>query len=252
MDEENRVSEETAAEEVVSADDAAVKAETDDKPAVEEPQAEEADAEEAPEKAKRNRKSAKERIAELTRQRREAEERARKAEAALAKRPAPEDFDDPAAYEEARDDYLYNRRRAREEREQAQATAKAIADATMADYRSHAAAFRAEAPDFEQVAYTAPIADHIASMIAAMGEDGPRVAYALGKDHQFARELSTLPPTLAAVELGRLAATAKPQRRLASKAPPPVAPVTGASGPVNRDPGEMTPAEYRAYRMGKR
>lgn len=251
MDEENRVSEETAAEEVVSADDAAREAETDDKRAVEEPQAEEADAEEAPEK-KRNRKSAKERIAELTRQRREAEERARRAEEALAKRPAPEDFDDPAAYEEARDDYLYNRRRAKEERERAQATAKTIAEETMADFRSHAAAFKAEAPDFDAVAYTAPIADHVANMIASMGEDGPRVAYALGKDHQFARELSSLPPTLAAVELGRLAAKAKPQRRLASKAPPPVSPVTGASGPVNRDPGEMTPAEYRAYRMSKR
>lgn len=249
-DEETRVSEETAAEEVVSADEKAAP-EADENGGVVEAPKEEAEAEEASE-GKRNRKSARERIAELTRLRRDAEERARKAEEALAKRPMPEDYDDHAAYEEARDDYLYNRRRAREERERAHTTAQTIEQETLSDFRSHEAAFKGEAPDYEEVAWRAPISDLVANVIAAMGEDGPRVLYSLGKDPALAKDLSSMPPHIAAVELGRLAGMAKPQRKLASKAPPPVAPVTGAGGPVNRDLGDMSPAEYRAFRASQK
>ena len=256
MDEQNRVAEATAADEVVaSADDDAASVETaEDTPPTEEAAGEagppEASEPEQDDERKRNRKTARERIAELTRQRREAEERARKAEEALqkAKRPDRLDFEDEASYEEARDDWLYNRRRAREERERAQEAAQTISREVIDDYQSHARAFAAQAPDYDAVAHTAPISDPVANLIAMMGEDGPRVAYALGKDHALARELSAMPPQVAAMELGRMAATMRrPQPRVQSKAPPPVAPVTSGGGVSTKDPGDMSPSEYRAW-----
>jgi len=199
------------------------------------------------------RRSARERIAELTRQKREAESRARQLEKELAEKkpPRPEDFDDDAAYEEARDEYRFRRMRAREDRETAQTASRQIEQETAQDFLSHVETFKREAPDFEEVAYKAPISDDLAGAIARMGEDGPRVAYALGKDHDLARELSDLDPYSAAIELGRLAATPRrPQRKVASKAPPPVKPATEGGGPTTPDPEKMSYDDYRRWRMG--
>lgn len=260
MEDPNRVSQETAADEALAADVEEIDeteegAEQPEKAEGEAPATEASEPEQdEDEPRKRNRKSARERISEITRQRREAEERARRAEQALKelKRPSRHEFDTDEEYEDAREDWNYARRRAREERENMQRTVEVINRDTMEEYRRHASAFSAEAPDYHQVATTAPISDPVANIIASMGEDGPRVAYALGKDHALAREISELHPTLAAIELGRLAMSRqRPQRRLQSKAPPPVAPVTNAGGNTQRDPAKMSPAEYRAWREGR-
>lgn len=231
--------------------DAAPAAETDGAEATPE-EAEKAAADDDEPAKRRPRRSAKERISELTRQKREAEARARRAEEALAKAKPPkiEDFDDDDAYEAARHDYHADRRRARDEQTAAQEAAKAIERETARDFVAHAAAFKAEAPDFEQVAYSAPISDEIAGAIARMGEDGPRVAYHLGKHPDLARELSDMDPYAAAVELGRLAATQRrPARKVVSNAPPPVKPAA-AGGPTNPDPTKMSYEDYRRWRMG--
>lgn len=212
------------------------------------------DDESADERPKRkNRRPAVQRIAELTRQKREAEERARRAEEALAKAKPPkfEDFDTEDAFEEARAEYYGQRVAARSAREAARETAAQIETTAVREYLSHAEAFKAQAPDYEQVAHFAPISDDVSRAIVRMGEDGPAVIYALGKNHDLAREISALDPVSAAIELGRIAATLqRPARKVASKAPPPVRPVSDAGGPTTPNPEKMSYADYRRWRMG--
>lgn len=206
----------------------------------------------APRKRK-NRRPAHERIAELTRQKRELEDRARRAEDALAKAKPPrfEDFDTDEAFEEAKAEFYGYRRDAKTARNEAAKTAERIEQAAAADYQAAAAQFTKIAPDYERVAHFAPISDNVASAIMRMGEDGPAVAYALGKNHDLARQISALDPTSAAIELGRIAATTqRAPRKTVSKAPPPVKPAVDGGGPATPDPDKMSYAEYRRWRMG--
>lgn len=262
MEDPNRVSQETAADEVLAenvdeTDETEVStqgAEQPEKASDKAPAPEASEPEQDDDQPKRDR-SLNGRFRELTRKRKEAQAEAEywKAEAQKNKRPRREDFDTEEAYEDAHEEYRYATRRGREAEEAARRTSQEIDTQIVTEFRSHEEAFIAEAPDYQQVAYTAPISSPVAKLIAGMGEDGPRVAYALGRNHALAREISEMPPTYAAMELGRLAASQRrPQRRLQSKAPPPVSPVTAAGGTTQRDPAKMSPAEYRAWREGSK
>lgn len=202
---------------------------------------------------RRNRRSARERIAELTRQKREFEDRARRAEEALAKNKPPkmEDFDTDEAFEDAKAEYAYRRMTAKDARETARHTAREIEAAAVADYQASVEAFRAEAPDYDAVAHSAPISDDVVRAVVRLGDDAARVAYALGKDHARAREISALDPMSAAIELGRIAATLRrPARKIATQAPPPVRPAVEGGGSTTPDPEKMSYDAYRRWRMG--
>lgn len=120
-----------------------------------------------------------------------------------------------------------------------------------AKFREREAKVRAELEDYEDYAYAAPI-DDITDLIVAMDE-GPRIAYYLGKNPETAARINSLPPNLAALELGRLderlanerkQATAKP----VSKAPPPPPTIEATEPAVSKDPSEMTDAEFAKWR----
>lgn len=64
-------------------------------------------------------------------------------------------------------------------------------------------AFQKETADYKDVAYYAPVSDDVAELIRAM-ENGPAVAYYLGKHRDIALTLNDYPPQLAAMELGRI------------------------------------------------
>lgn len=91
-------------------------------------------------------------------------------------------------------------------------------------FRERESKVKSELEDYEDYAYTAPI-DGVSDIIMAMDE-GPRIAYYLGKNPETAARINSLPPHLAAIELGRLDAKLATEREQAkaksvSKAPPP-------------------------------
>jgi hypothetical protein len=112
----------------------------------------------------------------------------------------------------------------------------------VAEYAGRVKDFAKDKPDFNEVANYAPISDQVAEMVIR-SEQGPELAYHLGKNPDIATSLSALPQSLAAYELGMLAARLKYDRETASKAkaslsqaPPPEPRIQGA------DPGKSVKA----------
>jgi hypothetical protein len=114
--------------------------------------------------------------------------------------------------------------------------------------------FASETEDFEEVAYTAPISNEVAGLIQAM-DDGPAVAYYLGKNPDEAERISQLPKELAAIALGghqtRLSyerKAADQARKKVSSAPPPPAKIDAVEAAVEKDPSTMSDAEFAKWR----
>lgn len=101
--------------------------------------------------------------------------------------------------------------------------------------------------DFEQVAYSAPISDGMADVIAQM-DRGADVAYHLGLHRDDAARIAQMSPIEQAMELARVEARlSAPQPRTQTKAPDPVDPVRPKAS-ATKDPSKMTMAEYRKWR----
>lgn len=95
--------------------------------------------------------------------------------------------------------------------------------------------FAKDKPDYHDVASHAPISESVADMVVTL-ETGPELAYYLGNNPDIASQISALPNTVAAYELGTIAARLKYEREtvqkaknLVSAAPSP-APTIGAGG----------------------
>ena len=100
-------------------------------------------------------------------------------------------------------------------------------------FREREAEFAKQHEDYEEVAHYSPISAAVADMLRE-AEEGPELAYYLGKNHDVAKSLSKLPAGAAGVELGKIAARlavekAKAAEKALSKAPPPTPKVEGVS-----------------------
>jgi hypothetical protein len=166
----------------------------------------------------------------------------------LAKRPNPESYEDNAEYTADMLDHKMNERELkRVELEKTNADVNRR-DAIAEQWAVRVDEFKATTPDFEDVAYSAPISDATAHLIAQM-EDGPQVAYALGKNPAEARKIERLPETLKAVELGKIAARlSNPTPKKTTQAPEPINPVLGRGSSTSPDPEKMNFNEFKAYR----
>ena len=101
--------------------------------------------------------------------------------------------------------------------------------------------------DFEEVAFTAPITDDMAQMIAT-SESGADVAYYLGQNRQEAERIARMPPLEAARALGTIEARLSlPKPKTTSETPDPIEPVTPKAS-AGKDPSKMSMAEYRKWR----
>ncbi len=212
------------------------------------------------------------RIDELTRDRREAERRERDAlkerdywreqHKAAPPPPAPEpdkaktlaDFQfDESQYQQ----YLFSkssemaRKAAKEEMLNEQKNAEKQRQA--ADYVGKVKEFAKDHPDYEEVATYAPISEKVADII--IGVKSPEVAYYLGKNPDVAMQISRLPDSYAAYEIGQIAARlqfektqANSARTLISKAPPPAPAIEAVNQVVQKDPKDMTQAEFNKWR----
>lgn len=108
------------------------------------------------------------------------------------------------------------------------------------DYRS-----KTRSPSF-------PVSDAMAEVFSE-SDEGPAVAYYLANNLTLADQISKLPPLVAAMELGaikaKLIATREQAAKKVSDAPPPPPKIEGAGDPkIEKDPKEMTDAEFSKWR----
>jgi hypothetical protein len=113
------------------------------------------------------------------------------------------------------------------------AEARAAAEAVLAErerevserskaqtFKQREAEFKERNPDYESVAYYAPISNTVADLVRE-SEDGPQLAYYLGKNPELAQTISQLPERAAAREIGKLEAKLALQREAQKAAPAP-------------------------------
>ena len=120
--------------------------------------------------------------------------------------------------------------REKQDRERSESSRREV----MTKFREREARAKAEIEDYEEYAYSAPINDEVSDLVMAMDE-GPRIAVYLGKNPEHAARINSLPPHLAAIELGRIDARLATEREQAkakpvSKAPPPPPKIEASEG----------------------
>lgn len=129
----------------------------------------------------------------------------------------------------------------------------------LAKFKEYESKFKVDIDDYEDVAHYARIDNHVAELIMDM-EDGPAIAYHLGKNPDVATRLNALPENRVAIELGRIGARLANEREQAkakpvSKAPPPPPKIDATEPAIEKDPTQMTDKEFAKWRksfMNKR
>jgi hypothetical protein len=257
------------ADEVVVPAEAAAEIVQEETPAEQTPVTEEVPAENTPEelpKPEPRKKTAQERIDELTKARREAErEREYWKNAALAKsedrqpeperpainpalppRPTLDRFDTTEAYEDALFEWRDTIRevttsvnRAHEER------AKAYQE-----FEKKGKKLREEHEDYDTVIENKVFSDVMQNVIL-QSDNGPEIAYFLGsaENRDVAEKIRSLPPARQAYEIGKLETNillAKKTKKVPG-APPPIKPVGMGGTGGEKDPSEMSTAEWMAW-----
>lgn len=220
----------------------------------------------------RKRNGFQERISQITARAKEAEERAKQAEAyaqslqdqyegiEVPQFPKLEDFEyDQERYHEAVATYNTAQQQAtvqdaltKQQQAQAQAARQEAAQAVFSAFQERNAAFAAERPDYQQVVSNPAFQQGPAMMQAIMtSESGPAIAYHLAQNPQEAAEINSLPPIAGAMRLGQLEArlsTPPPVRTTNTPAPvEPVAP-SGKAEKADEDYSALEWAKKRGYR----
>ena len=171
--------------------------------------------------------------------------------------PTRDAFNDPDAYQEARDAWVAKRAATQAVAEANQARAKADqasrAKALTESWQSRKAEFMADHPDYEDVAEEADengrdlVAISIPMAHAIMNaDDGPAVAYWLGQNRAEAARIAKLEPVQAVVEIGRISAKLSEPAAPRTRKPAPITPVGNRSSASAKNPSEMTTEEYAA------
>lgn len=166
-------------------------------------------------------------------------------------KPNPDDFDDYDQYLDKLADWKFQEKLNDYTKQQKQTQEQQRQQNVATQFAMRAEQFKQQNPDFEMVAYTAPISDAV-SMIIAESELGPQIAFTLGKNHDEARRISSLPVVSAAREIGKLEAKLSiPPPKTTTQAPDPIQTVDG-SETARKDPAKMTPEEYRDWRWSQK
>lgn len=206
---------------------------------------EDAAASEAAKALQKRKQTMQERLNEVTRKYRDEERRANRLAAQIAqqegklKPPNADDYTDPAKHTADQISYTLDQRRVQElKAEHAEASQEANR-ARASAWFERVQDFKVDNADFEQVAHSAPIGEETSLMVADM-EEGPAVAYHLGKNPALARKIEGLPERMRPFELGKIAAqiTATPPRRVTT-APTPVSAISGKSAGSSGHPTDM-------------
>lgn len=184
--------------------------------------------------------------------------------------PKAEEFDTWESYETARLEYverlsdwkLDQQMRARTEAEKKAAEEREQQSRDQqraATFAERVKAVQARYPDFEQVAYSeaVPMSEAMRDVIVD-SEQGPELAYWLGKNPEEAARIAQLPPLAAARELGRVearlggGATSPAKQPKATSAPEPIRPVSAAGRATSPEvTDESFAADYEAWKKAR-
>lgn len=180
-------------------------------------------------------------------------------------RPVRDTFDSPEAYDAALIEYASekaaaelqaksDKQRADADREAAEKTASDTATAaaaaqktqfesTMTKFNERVMSLATDMPDFSEVVQSDDllITPEMASVILP-SEEGPRMAYYLGKHPDEAARIAALPPVQQIFEMGRIHA-GLPKIKLVSTAPAPITPL-GSRSDATKTPQMETMDEY--------
>jgi hypothetical protein len=119
------------------------------------------------------------------------------------------------------------------------------------EFRVKEEAFAKDVPDYQQVAYYSPITPEVADVIMS-SEQGPELAYYLGKHPDVAEKLSMMGPLDMAREVGRIESTklVKPKPPSVTNAPKPVPQIQGTDDkpPIRLDDPKISDAQFRRLR----
>lgn len=210
-------------------------------------------------KPKRNKKSASERISQLTQIRRDQEREIERLKAQLDRvskleRPDPNKYDDPDEYTSDLAAYKLRTSQADDLRESAQAAQQSAQQALQAAYNERLMDFAAETPDFHTVAMNPALQITPVMAEQIMDSDlGPQVQYYLGKNPREAARIAALPPAHQIREIGRLEArVSAPAPRRTTQAPAPIKPVAGNSKPRLSYSDDMSMEDYAKLRAAGR
>ncbi len=234
---------------------------------------------ESPDDKKKNRLS--KRMQELANQRRDALERAERAEARLKEfeesrqetkpaekkatngKPEPSQFKDDFEYAEALANWTVDQREAAREAERAKSELQKAEEARQKTWQKRQQEYAKEVADYQDVMASIPdtVKMHQVVLDAITdSEMGPQVLYHIASNPEIAESWNDLSPVMALRALGKLegqlekAKEPKPieVKKEVSKAPPPITPVEGKTTPDNlvSSDGEFkgTYAQFKALR----
>ena len=114
-----------------------------------------------------------------------------------------------------------------------------------------ATALKTQHADFDTVVNTPVFTSSLRDAIFD-SEQGPEIAYFLGKNPAEATRIGNLPLTNVFREIGRLEARLSANRRTTSNAPEPISPVRANTGSIDKDPEKMSIDEYMAREDARR
>lgn len=118
--------------------------------------------------------------------------------------PKREDFPSDEAFEDAKFDFRYQQRRAKEQAEAQAASLKTEREAHWENYGSNVEEFKETHADWDEVVND-KVRIHAAVYEAIVAEENPELPYYLGKHPDYAEKLAKMQPFLAVIEIGRLA-----------------------------------------------
>jgi hypothetical protein len=124
---------------------------------------------------------------------------------------------------------------------------------TISAHKEREAEFAKKVPDYFEVAHYAPITDSMAEIVMELDQSA-ELAYHLGKNPKVAAQIARLPERQQALELGKIVAKLSdvPKPPQVSGAPPPAPKIAAANGRVDKDPADMTDAEFSKWFARKR
>ncbi len=217
--------------------------------------ADDLEASEAGRKLAQHKKSASQRIAELTYKFREQERRAAIAEERVKafeaeRRPDPEGFQNMDDFEAARISWAIKNARAEELKGDINESRQEAQAAQLEVWQERKSEYISENPDFdggESLARTVSDLPGARTMAMALlqSDAGPALAHHLTKHKDLARHIAAMGGPAQLLELGRIAEriSQKAPPRV-TKAPPPIPTITGSASPAPKDPSKMNELEY--------
>lgn len=236
------------------AQDDAPEGESEERTEAEEPPAGDGESEQSDEQddqsTRERRRTARERIDQLTAQRNQ--ERAARFEAERQRdelfrqlqQPIDpnQEFEDPTGFQTAQFERVLTEREARQAQTQADLAAKRELAVAQETFAARVEAVREAMPDFDQVfSPTLPVTE-VGVEYLASSEKGPAIAYHLGKNPAEAHRIASLPPVQQAIELARIEQrVGMPKGRKPTTAPKPTPRVTGNDAGASRvDPSSAS------------